>query len=198
MHQSDDWSCFKSRKINPSQSESLSESIKKIPIPKRSNTIDFQQYTSPSVPPPRSSTTVNLARPLPPLPQSDKTKSISPPSSILRRKATCVSNVATKGQIQLKRAATWLGLPVQKMFASPKIHQISQAVLSKYSSAGNVLLNNSSGNNFPSNNDSEIQIPTAASTISSSTTSFIDPELMKCNSEDILYGRENDHYGFLK
>ncbi|KAI8876324.1 hypothetical protein K501DRAFT_279526 [Backusella circina FSU 941] len=198
MYHTDDWSCFKPRKINPSQSNSLTENIKKISIAKRSNTIDFQKYTSPPLPPPRSNTTVNLARPLPPLPQNHQTNTMSPPSSLLKRKTACVSNVATKGQIQLKRAATWLGLPVQKIFASPKIHQISQAVISKYNSAGNVLFNNNSNcNNFPLNSDNIIQIPTIASTVSSSTSSSIDKDLMECNPEDIIYGRENDHYGFL-
>ncbi|KAI8092246.1 uncharacterized protein B0P05DRAFT_525436 [Gilbertella persicaria] len=139
-------------------------------------------------------------RPLPPLPLTKQQKEASSHSSysstslelqsrtsyFKRHAAIKMTRAASKGQIQLKRAATWLGLAGQKLLASPQVQSLGLYVSQKYHSASeNVLLRltQSYGHNLnhltTGKRPQEKEKP---------------PQL----SNDIIYGTDSDHCAFIK
>lgn len=71
-----------------------------------------------------------MDRPLPPLPVE----------SVGLKRAMTTSKIATKGQEQLKRATTWLGLAGQKIKqATPQVQQLGQKITKSSTSFHNLL-----------------------------------------------------------
>lgn len=103
---------------------------------------------------------------------------------------------ASKGQVQLKRAVTWLGLPVQKMLASTQLQNLGM----KMSQTSAALAGNAF---FLSKHD----VP--ALSLSSSTISTCDTQEIKEKTEtiqpheqpftkELVYGTDSDHFAFLR
>ncbi|CAO3693060.1 unnamed protein product [Rhizopus stolonifer] len=68
-------------------------------------------------------------RPLPPLPTDPKP-----------RASQRMTRALSKGQMHLKRTTTWIGVPVQKLFASPPVHNFGALMSKKYHSAAENML----------------------------------------------------------
>lgn len=151
-------------------------------------------------------------RPLPPLPNKEESEltissnsiELCSKTSILKKHATLkMTRAASKGQIHLKRAATWLN---QKMLlASPQVQSLGLLVSKKYHSVtsfgGNAMLRlNSSSNldNFPP------VVSISAATSASDLSSMDEPEQQQQQvkklgfSEELVYGTDADHFTYLR
>lgn len=127
---------------------------------------------------------VALDRPLPPLPHEEKlSKSVEQFSSMYASTTKITRAAATKGQVQLKRAATWLGLPVQKLLASPQVQNLGLMMSRKYNSSGNVLM---SRHNLP--------VLSISNSTFSTKESVADDEFTR----ELIYGTDSDHFAFLR
>lgn len=127
---------------------------------------------------------VALDRPLPPLPMEKLTKSVEQfrSSSTLYTSTSKITRAAaTKGHVQLKRAATWLGLPVQRLLASPQVQNLGLLMSRKYNSSGNVLINR---HNLP--------------VLSISNSTFSTNDSLQEETKELVYGTDSDHFAFLK
>jgi hypothetical protein len=142
-----------------------------------------------------------VERPLPPLPSiEDEDVNMSYGSlelcsrtSYLKKQTTVkMTRAATKGQVQLKRAATWLGLAGQKFLASPQVQNIGHLVSQKYHSASENMLSRLAGNH---NN-----LPILSSSHTSSISDQQDQEDSKKLrlSEEVVYGTDSDHFAYLR
>lgn len=154
-------------------------------------------------------------RPLPPLPTKEESEltvsnnsiELCSKTSMLKRQATIkMTRAASKGQIHLKRAATWLG---QKMLlATPQMQSFGLLVSQKYHSVANfggnamLRLNSSSHlDNFP-----PALSMSASSYSSTSILSSIDDQEQQQQqqsrklgfSEEVIYGTDADHFAYLR
>lgn len=128
---------------------------------------------------------VAMDRPLPPLPPQKElvvSKSVEQfSSSALYASTSRITRAAaTKGQVQLKRAATWLGLPVQRLLASPQVQNLGLLMSRKYNSSGNVLIRH---NNLP--------------VLSISNSTFSTKDSLD-ETKELIYGTDSDHFAFLR
>lgn len=145
-------------------------------------------------------------RPLPPLPSIDDedvntsfgSLELCSRTSYLQKKTTVkMTRAATKGQVHLKRAATWLGLAGQKFLASPQVQNISHLVTQKYRSASENMLCRlaSNHNNFPG-------VKSSCSSISSVQQNHEDTSNQASRklrlSEEVVYGTDSDHFAYLR
>jgi hypothetical protein len=139
-------------------------------------------------------------RPLPPLPSIEDpdvntsfgSLELCSRTSYLKKQTTVkMTRAATKGQVHLKRAATWLGLAGQKFLASPQVQNIGHLVSQKYHSASeNMLLRLASNhNNFPA-------VPSSHSCISNQQEEETSKKLRL--SEEVVYGTDSDHFAYLR
>ncbi|KAI8646147.1 hypothetical protein BD408DRAFT_410748 [Parasitella parasitica] len=151
----------------------------------------------------------NEQRPLPPLPNTEESELTNSDNSIelcskpsnLKRHATMkMTRAASKGQVHLKRAATWLG---QKMLlASPQVQNLGLLVSQKYHSVtsfgGNALLrfsNSSHLDNFP-------LVLSASASASVSDAASLDEREQQAKrlgfKEELIYGTDADHFAYLR
>ncbi|CEP17496.1 hypothetical protein [Parasitella parasitica] len=153
-------------------------------------------------------------RPLPPLPNTEESElavsnnsiELCSKTSILKRHATIkMTRAASKGQVHLKRAATWLG---QKMLlASPQLQNFGLLVSQKYHSVtgfgGNALLrlsNSSHLGNFPP------AVSISASSSNSDVAGFEEQKQKQQQQQDkklrfreeLIYGTDAEHFAYLR
>jgi hypothetical protein len=168
---------------------------------------------------PDISSVAALDRPLPPLPQQhhqqeyDQSNSESEEdddlfaksveifkasNSLLKRYASrtkLTRAAATKGQVHLKRAATWLGLPVQKLLASPQVQNFGLLMSKKYNSV-NMLSSLTGGDNLPVLSISNSTLDTAGE----EEEKLLTPKQQQEQpfTKELIYGTDSDHFAFLR
>ncbi|KAL9558656.1 hypothetical protein MBANPS3_000793 [Mucor bainieri] len=157
-------------------------------------------------------------RPLPPLPTQEESEltvsnnsiELCSKTSMLKRQATIkMTRAASKGQIHLKRAATWLG---QKMLlASPQMQSFGLLMSQKYHSVanfgGNAMLRLNSTSHldtFPP----ALSMSASSSCISASSLLGTDDQEQQQKqqhqarklgfSEEVIYGTDTDHFAYLR
>ncbi|GAN05259.1 hypothetical protein MAM1_0086d04728 [Mucor ambiguus] len=155
-------------------------------------------------------------RPLPPLPSKEESEltisnnsiELCSKTSMLKRQATIkMTRAASKGQVHLKRAATWLG---QKMLlASPQMQSFSLLVSQKYHSVTNfggspILQLNSTSHldTFPP----ALSMSASSCCSSASNLSSMDDQEEQQQkqarklglSEKVIYGTDADHFAYLR
>lgn len=103
---------------------------------------------------------------------------------------------ASKGQVQLKRAVTWLGLPVQRMLASTQIQNLGMK-MSRTSAAlaGNAFF--FSKHDVPALSLSSSTISTCATQETKEKIKTVQPHEQPFTKE-LVYGTDSDHFAFLR
>ncbi|KAL0140387.1 hypothetical protein V8B55DRAFT_1575623 [Mucor lusitanicus] len=155
-------------------------------------------------------------RPLPPLPTKEESEltisnnsiELCSKTSMLKRQATIkMTRAASKGQIHLKRAATWLG---QKMLlASPQMQNFGLLMSQKYHSVanfgGNAMLRLNSTSHldtFPPALSMSASSSSSSSCASLSSMDDQDQQQQKARklgfSEKVIYGTDADHFAYLR
>ncbi|KAK4522097.1 Serine hydroxymethyltransferase, cytosolic [Mucor velutinosus] len=158
-------------------------------------------------------------RSLPPLPTKEESElaisnnsiELCSKTSMLKRQATIkMARAASRGQIHLKRAATWLG---QKMLlASPQMQNFGLLVSQKYHSVtnfgGNAMLRLNSTSHFDTFPPALSMSASSAYTSAYSLSSSVDQEQQlqmqpqKARklgfSEQVIYGTDADHFAYLR
>ncbi|EPB81430.1 hypothetical protein HMPREF1544_11865 [Mucor circinelloides 1006PhL] len=150
-------------------------------------------------------------RDLPPLPNKEESELTSSNNSIelcsktsmLKRHATMkMTRAASRGQVHLKRAATWLGQKV--LLASPQMQSFGLLMSQKYHSVtnfgGNVMLRLNSSSHLDSFPPA---LSLSASTSASSFCSIDEQEQQKQAkklgfSQEVIYGTDADHFAYLR
>ncbi|GAA5815368.1 hypothetical protein MFLAVUS_008875 [Mucor flavus] len=128
---------------------------------------------------------VALDRPLPPLP-STKSLDLFNTTALSKGYASTTKitrAAASKSQVQLKRAATWLGLPVQRILASPQVQNMGSMIHQKYPSHLFLRRHN---------------LPVLSISNSTLSTNRSSPEQQLADfSKELVYGTDSDHFAFL-
>lgn len=129
---------------------------------------------------------VALDRPLPPLPSTKSMDLFN--TTVLSKGYASTTKItraaASKSQVQLKRAATWLGLPVQRILASPQVQNMGSMIHQKYPSHLFLRRHN---------------LPVLSISNSTLSTNCSSPEQQLADfSKELVYGTDSDHFAFLK
>lgn len=105
---------------------------------------------------------------------------------------------ATNGKVHLKRAATWLGLPVQKLLASPQVQNFGLLMSQKYNSVNMLSSLTGGSNNVP------VVLSISNSTLDDDILEEKEKTLVHSKSQEqpfikeLIYGTDSDHFAFLR